>query len=223
MKRKILRGLFIAVFGIASEAAETDSPPPVAKKRGVDQTLTGYKPTQLLSFKIGYLYRAGGQGDFKHFRDGSVLHSGDHLKLIFTPTEDNIYIYIFMVDSHNNVARLFPTDKFKGAAKANKNPVKKSVKYFVPAKSKSFQLDNNTGEESIYLIATRQPDEVLEKPSKFILAKAKRRLIEPELVDDVPDNTPIVFIEDGKKFSVLPKYLKNMCEECVYRVTFQHH
>jgi len=227
MKLKILIGLFIAVFGIASEAAESDSPPSVAKKRGVDQTLTGYKPTQLLSFKISYLYRADGQGDFKHFRDGSVLHSGDHLKLTFTPTADNVYVYIFMVDSHNNVARLFPTDKFKGAAKANKNPVKKGVKYFVPAKSKSFQLDKNTGEESIYLIATRKPDEVLEKPSKFLLVnvKAKRRIIEPELVDDkdVPNNTPIIFIEDGKPFSVLPKYLKNMCEGCVYRVTFQHH
>jgi hypothetical protein len=220
MKLKILIGLFIAVFGMA---AESDTP--VAKKRGVEQTLTSYQSTQRLSFKIGYLYRENGQGDFKHFGDGSVLHSGDHLKLTFTPTANNVYVYIFMVDSHNNVARLFPTDKFKGAAKANKNPVKKGVKYFVPAQSKSFQLDNNTGEESIYLIATRQPDEVLEKPSKFLLAKAKRRIIEPELVEDrdVPDNTPIVFIEDGKSFSVLPKYLKNMCEGCVYRVTFQHH
>jgi len=33
-----------------------------------------------LSFKISYLSRANGQGDFKHFGDGSVLHSGDHLK-----------------------------------------------------------------------------------------------------------------------------------------------
>ncbi|OAD23803.1 hypothetical protein THIOM_000352 [Candidatus Thiomargarita nelsonii] len=119
---------------------------------------------QPLSFKISYWYRADDQGDFKHFGDGSVLHSGDHLKLIFTPTEDNIYIYIFMVDSHNNIARLFPTDDFKGAARANKNPVKKEKQYFVPAASRSFKLDENTGKETLYLIATRQADAIRTNP-----------------------------------------------------------
>jgi len=182
-------------------------------------------PEQPLSFKISYLYRADGQGDFKHFRDGSVLHSGDHLKLIFTPTEDDIYIYIFMVDSHKNIARLFPTDDFKGAAKLNKNPVKKELKYFVPAASRSFKLDDNTGEETLYLIATRQADEILEGQIKNQIMeeiKKKTPLINPELIEDFPENTPIIFEEEGESFSVLLQYLKNMCEGCVYRVSFQH-
>ncbi|KHD05203.1 hypothetical protein PN36_13920 [Candidatus Thiomargarita nelsonii] len=60
-----------------------------------------------------------------------------------------------MVDSHNNVARLFPTDDFKGAAKVNKNPVKKGGQYFVPAAFRSFKLDDNTGEETLYLLESQ--------------------------------------------------------------------
>ncbi|OAD20376.1 hypothetical protein THIOM_003928, partial [Candidatus Thiomargarita nelsonii] len=162
------------------------------------------------------------------------------------PTQDNVFVYIFMVDSHNNVARLFPTDDFKGAAKLNKNPVKKGVEYFVPAAFRSFKLDDNIGEESLYLIAIRQPDDVLESQYKEMLLaqqakdfekitftqtqlfveiemKAKKeRLISPELVEDVPQNAPVTFEEQGEAFSVLPQYLKNMCEGCVYQVTFQH-
>jgi len=198
-----------------------------------------------LRFKINYLYREGGQGDFRSFGEGSVLHSGDSLKLLFKPTEA-AYVYIFMVDAHGNIGRLFPTGNFKGASQLNRNPVQKGMQYFVPAPQKSFRLDRNTGEESIYFIATRQADEVLEQQyqklfvaqqakevetiiliqEKIIIEfekKEKQRLIEPELVTDVvSDEQPTSFEEAGQKFSVLPAYLNNLCEGCVYRVTFKH-
>ncbi len=202
------------------------------------------QPANPLSFKISYLYRAGGRGAFQHFRDGSRLQSGDSLKLLFTPTQDTVYVYIFMVDSDNNLARLFPTDDFIGAATNNKNPVKKGVEYFVPAADKSFKLDNNTGEETIYFISTRQPDDVLERRYQNILSAQrsqdakqiaatqtrlldniytdKQRLIQPELIEDVLENAPVTFTDGGQTFSILPHYLKNMCEGCVYQVTFQH-
>jgi hypothetical protein len=129
--------------------------------------------------------------------------------------------YIFLIDSHKNIARLFPTDDFKGAAKANKNPVKKEKQYFVPAASRSFKLDDNTGEETLYLIATRQADAILENQIMEEIQN-KTHLIKPELIEDFPENTPIIFEEQGQTFSVLPQYLKNMCEGCVYRVRFQH-
>ncbi|RKZ88356.1 MAG: hypothetical protein DRR19_12625 [Candidatus Parabeggiatoa sp. nov. 1] len=66
----------------------------------------------LVGFKIGYWYRAGRTGKFSAFGDGSVLHSGDQIKLMFEPIEES-YVYIFMTDSHNNIARLFiSTDGF---------------------------------------------------------------------------------------------------------------
>jgi len=211
-----------------------------------DSLLTKSNNTQAtLRFKINYLYREGGQKDFRSFGEGSVLHSGDSLKLLFKPTEA-AYVYIFIVDSHGNIGRLFPTADFKGASQANRNPVQKGVQYFVPAARKSFRLDQNTGEESIYFIATREADEVLEQQyqtlffaqqaqavetitliqEKLIIAfkkKEKQRLIEPELVTDVAsDEQPTAFEEAGQKFSVLPAYLNNLCEGCIYRVTFKH-
>jgi hypothetical protein len=220
------------------------------KKRLVTDTLVDDCKTEApktISLKVSYLYRDGGTGAFKHFGNGSVLHSGDSIKLIFTPSEDDVYIYIFMTDSHNNVARLFPTDDFKGAASSNKNPIKKGQQYFIPSASKSFQLDNNIGEESIYLIASRQADAVLENQYKAMLSAQqaneitnitviqtelfieiekktnKQRLITPELVEDTTEKTaPVNFTEKGQSFTVLPQYLKNMCEGCVYKLSFQH-
>ncbi len=217
------------------------------KTRLVDSQLVDddCQPINPLHFEINYLYRDGGQGDFRPFGEGSVLHSGDSLKLLFKPTEE-AYVSIFMIDSHGNIGRLFPTADFKGASQVNRNPVQKGMQYFVPAAHKSFRLDRNTGEESIYFIATRQADEVLEQQyQKLFVAqqakevetitliqekiivefekKEKQRLIDPELVTDVEsDEQPTSFEEAGQTFSVLPAYLNNLCEGCVYRVTFKH-
>ena len=197
-----------------------------SKTRLVDQQLVDDDCQPMINplrFKINYLYREGGQGDFRSFGEGSVLHSGDSLKLLFKPTE-MAYVYIFMIDSHGNIGRLFPTGNFKGASQLNRNPVQKGMQYFVPAPQKSFRLDRNTGEESIYFIATRQADEVLEQQyqklfvaqqakevetiiliqEKIIIEfekKEKQRLIEPELVTDVvSDEQPTSFEEAGKSF-----------------------
>ena len=216
------------------------------KTRGVNEQLVeDCEPRASLRFKINYLYRHQGQGDFYTFGEGSVLHSGDSLKLLFKPTEE-AYVSIFMVDSHGNIARLFPTADFRGASQANRNPVQKNREYFVPAPHKSFRLDHNTGEESLYFIATRKPDAVLEQQyHKLSVAQQtqaietltiiqeqlivefkkneKQRLIEPELATDIASTEqPTSFEEAGQRFSILPSYLNNLCEGCVYRVTFKH-
>ena len=192
-------------------------------------------------FKISYVYRAGGEGDFKAFNNDSMLRSGDHYKLMFEPT-DNSYVYIFQIDSAHKIFRLFPTGDFKDAAKANKNPAQKGLKYFVPAEHKSFQLDQQLGKETIYFVVTRKPDVMLEGKYKMMLAQQqtrnfterslarqqwhnamKLRGAEPELVDDVTKSrSPMVWKEQGQQFSVVPQYLKNICEGCVHIVTFQH-
>jgi hypothetical protein len=197
-------------------------------------------PMDLVGFKIGYWYRTGRTGKFSAFGDGSVLHSGDQIKLMFEPTEES-YVYIFMTDSHNNIARLFPPTAFRGAAVANQNPVQKGVQYFVPARHKSFRLDKNQGKETLYFVATRQPDAVLEQQYQTLLTAQrnrdletitviqeqillnmtkKQRIVEPDLEND--DSQPVEVIEQGERFTVLPRYFNNLCAECVYKVTFEH-
>jgi len=94
-----------------------------------------------LNFKINYVYRPNGKGDFKDFGKGDVLNSGDHYKLMFEPS-DNGYVYIFQIDSSNQIFRLFPTVDFKDSDPKNINSVTKGQKYFVPAKHWSFKQNN---------------------------------------------------------------------------------
>lgn len=229
---------------IAMGSVNFSLPSSDCKKNWLDsQSVDDCDKIEPLSFKINYLYQKRGQGDFYPFGEGSVLHSGDSLKLLFKPTE-RLYVYIFRVDSLGNISRLFPRDDFKERPEANRNPVQKGVQYFVPATHNSFRLNRNTGQESLYFIATRQADALLEEEyQKWFIAqqeqalesltlmqeewlielkkKEKERLIEPELVTDIVSE-PISFEENGERFSVWPAYLKNLCEGCVYRVSFKH-
>jgi len=213
--------------GLEAEAVKKEKPP--------------QQKSNTPDFKINYVYRVAGKGEPKSFSDGSELCSGDSIKLIFEPSE-NGYVYIFQIDSANKIFRLFPTVDFKGAAKANKNPVQKGVKYFIPAEKKSFKLDQQVGKETIYFVVTQKPDIKLDDQYKTMLAQQNtsdikergiarqqwqsamtKRGIQSELEDDVTQSSePVVWKEQEQKFSIMPQYLKNMCEGCVYNVTFQH-
>jgi len=192
------------------------------------------------TFKIKYLSRPKGEEDFQPLGNDSVLYAGSHYKLIFEPTE-NSYVYIFRIDSDNKISRLFPPVKPKRAAKANQNPVQKGVTYFVPAERKSFRLNKQPGKETIYFVATQQPDATLEGQYQLMLAAQKARSFEerlaarqewdtamesrgfaPELVADETQNTPLTWKEKKQQFSVMPQYLKGMCDKCVHMVSFQH-
>ncbi|MDM8568168.1 DUF4384 domain-containing protein [Thiotrichales bacterium HSG1] len=194
-----------------------------------------------LDFKINYVYRPDGKGNFKDFGKNSILNSGDHYKLIFEPSE-NGYVYIFQIDSSNEIFRLFPTTDFKGADPNNINTVSKGQKYFIPAEHWSFKLNKTTGKETIYFVVTSQPDTNLEKYYKTMLAEQKNRSIsnksttrkkwhntmkqrgpEMKLVNDMTQ-PPTIWTEDNKQHSAEKStYLKDMCDGCVYIVEFKHH
>jgi hypothetical protein len=196
---------------------------------------------QKYNTEINYVYRVAGKGKPQSFSNDSVLCSGDSYKLIFELTKDS-YVYIFQIDSANKIFRLFPTVDFKNAAKANKNPVRKGVKYFVPAEDKSFKLDQQVGKETIYFVVTQNPDVKLESQYQTMLAQQntsdikerdvarqqwdsamKTKGVEFELEPDVTQSPePVVWNEQGQQFSIMPQYLKNMCEGCVYIVNFEH-
>jgi len=205
------------------------------KPRGPDIGLVSDSPI------INYIYRASGTGTPKLFGEGSVLHSGDPYKILFEPAKEG-YVYIFQIDASHKIFRLFPTVDFKNADPNNVNPVKKRQQYFVPAESWSFKLDKTTGQETIYFVVTSQPDSTFENHYQTMLAEQKNRNLqdrftarekwdttmklrgsEVELIADmVLSRSPIQFEEQGHQFSVIPQYLKGLCEGCVYIVNFEH-
>ena len=199
-------------------------------------TLTDY-----LVFKINYLYRPGGQGEFRNLTKGSVLRSGDHYKIIFTPTED-CYVYIFQVDSANKIYRLFPMESFGGVMVDNFNPVDAGKTYYIPAESKSFVLDLQTGTEKIYFLGSYQRDRELEEQyQRAFVAQQQKQGVEEQLeqidqllrhamevkgladvMSDPVETERMTWEEEGQTFSVLQQRLENMCDGCVHVLTFEH-
>jgi hypothetical protein len=192
-----------------------------------------------LNFKVNYVYRPGGQGALKPLVEGSVLNSGDHYKIQFTP-EENSYVYIFQVDSTKAIFQLFPMRDFGGVRVDNFNPVKAGVTYHLPAKDKSFQLDNNVGSESILFLAFRQRNQALEEQYEALIKArmSKDKTTEDSLqtamksnfktrglagiVDDPQKKTATVPWTSTESFTVPARHLNNLCADCISMITFEH-
>jgi len=185
-----------------------------------------------LDFQINYVYRSGGKGNYKSITNGSVLHSGDYYKIIFTPVED-CYVYIFQVDSANQLYRLFPMKGFSGVVVNNFNPVQAGKTYFIPAKYKSFELDDVTGTETIYFVASRSKDLLLEQQdalndiaqtqqAQVQLIQTLRKSKGMKAIQDDVTGSNTTWQEQGQEFSVLQRNLEDLCNGCVNILTFEH-
>lgn len=84
-------------------------------------------------------------------KDGGVLHSGDMFRVKFELQEE-AYVYLLALDSLGNIARIFPK-------KDTATPVKiqPHETYVIPKDDEWLRLDENTGQETLYLLASTQP------------------------------------------------------------------
>lgn len=84
-------------------------------------------------------------------RDGGVLRSGDMFRIKFELQEE-AYVYLLALDSLGNIARVFPSKDTELPVK-----VKLHETYVIPKEDEWFRLDENTGQESLYLLASTRP------------------------------------------------------------------
>ncbi len=231
---------------------QPDTVPPVLLANNESANTTDARPLQIasnsrdpggitpdLSFDIKYTYRPKTGSKFTTLTDNTVLHSGDYYKIIFTPSE-TAYVYIFQQGSSGNIFRLFPMKSFGGVTVNNFNPVQPGIKYYIPAKGKSFFLDEQTGTEKLYFITSRQKDEMLENQYKQVLVARRGndtksiQLTQATLTKSIknrdpggiktdPTQTETFTISDkqGQQFTVIRDRLKS-CDGCKSEVTFQH-
>jgi hypothetical protein len=192
-----------------------------------------------LSFQVNYLYRPGGQGSLKPLTEGAVLQAGDHYKIQFTPKEDS-YVYIFQVDSSQAVYRLFPMESFQGVVVNNRNPVGAGVTYTLPAADKSFRLDDQRGQEAIYFMASRRPNQELEQQYEALsqarqqqnaslvnrlqgqLTRSLKRRGLAAIVSDPTQGTSTIRWNATETFTVLTQRLENLRVDRVSVITFEH-
>jgi len=83
--------------------------------------------------------------------DGGVLHSGDMFRITFELQED-AYVYLISFDSQGNLSKLFPVKDAELPIK-----VKANTTYSFPENDGWLLLDNNTGHETFFLIASSEP------------------------------------------------------------------
>ncbi len=108
-------------------------------------------------------------------KEGSILHSFDNFK-VHLRTNRDAYAYILIYDSSNEAHLLFPDAKISAS-----NNIKRAAEYSVPSEGQWFWLDENTGTETIYVLASEKPlDNIrrLLKDMEGVDAKEKKALSE---------------------------------------------
>lgn len=209
----------------------------IADKMPQPEPRTTQSDAAPLLVNLSYVYRTNGQGEFLPIQEGSVLHSGDHYKLILTASEE-CFIYIFQVDSANKVFQLFPMGAFGGVTLNNFNPVTQGKTVYIPAESKSFELDTQTGKEKIYFLASRTRDEELETAYRQLAETQERNSLQEQLaaidellkyaealqqsVDVESPAESVTWEENGQQFSTFLQRLENVRDGVSYVLTFEH-
>ena len=101
-----------------------------------------------------------GYEEARILQDNGQMNQKDLYGRYFKPVEDPYYIYILQQDSTDAVDVIFPNDSFS----ARTNPVPAGEEVWVPRDFNNwFYLDENKGQESILLVATRERNAGLEE------------------------------------------------------------
>jgi len=192
-----------------------------------------------LDFQINYVYRRRGQRHFQPLTDGGTLYSGSYYKIIFTPAED-CYIYLFQIDSAKQLYRLFPLKSFGAVTVNHTNPVQAGKTYYLPGEHQSFELDQQIGQETLYFVASHQPDIVLENQYQAYLQAQQQQnhslaqQVQSQITQTMRNSKGLQRVEEeelgnlttwqeqGQAFSVLRTKLEDLCNGCVDTLTFKH-
>jgi hypothetical protein len=118
-------------------------------------TLTGWwsgqnelPPLALYWYGFAQGERPGnGWTDFRLY-DGMTMYSGDQYRIVFSPTHD-CYVYLLGASGDDPSALLFPNERIRqdNRCRANRN-------YVIPDGHNWFTLDEQAGNETLYLVAS---------------------------------------------------------------------
>jgi uncharacterized protein DUF4384 len=139
----ILAGCF-TICPVAADQA-TDSPPDNAAKSETES------PALTLGTMFWGMKKIGSDYQAIVMQEGSVLNSGDGLKVGFKVNVE-AYVFVLMIDSQGKGSVIFPHPDI-----ATSNHVKAGQWVGIPPADEWFCLDENTGTETIYVLATVNP------------------------------------------------------------------
>jgi hypothetical protein len=115
--------------------------------------------SQALNIKVEYFYEDV-NGDAMPLSNDEALASGQHVGLAFRADAD-CYVHVLWWDSRGKVGRLYPNPRLTEGS----GMVKAGQTYWLPSRTEGrhwYVLDDNPGYETIYFVATREPNAKLE-------------------------------------------------------------
>ncbi len=124
--------------------------------------------TDRLYLDINFGYRTSGKNTreaIESLPPGQiVLRSGDGYLFEFT-ADDDCFLYVYLLDSDQKLVQLFPN----ADVAPERNPVQTGKSYRIPAGEDWFVLDDKSGRETIYFVASRWPAQDLDQLSMQLI------------------------------------------------------
>jgi CHAT domain-containing protein len=161
-------------------------------------------------------------------REGSVLQSGDHFQ-VHVETNKRAHVYVLLFDSQGRAKELFPDPKIEQAGF-----IEGGQRIAVPEKDLWFWLDENTGTETLYILASEEPlPNVRELLRKMEAAdEAGKKRISQEIKNNITivqrgvggitkGKTVTYPLSDGKRIEKVTEVVAGT-ESVVRAISFQH-
>jgi hypothetical protein len=111
---------------------------------------TRLPPLALYWYGFGQRMQDGAWREFA-VQDGMTMHDGDQFRLVFSPSAD-CYAYVLAVDPAGQTSVLFPNEAIRQS-----NQCQANRHYEIPDGVNWFTLDETTGSEMVYLVASYDP------------------------------------------------------------------
>jgi len=115
----------------------------------------------------------GGETIEKIVKDGDTLYSDDYCRINFE-TDQDAYAYVLYYDSTGNLHQLYPDPDTEIPQK-----VKGNTAYTIPeGENKWFQLDNRSGMETVFVLASNKPISNLKETLGVVSGKSAEEVLE---------------------------------------------
>lgn len=129
-----------------------------------------------LVLEYGFIHTSRGNDEQNLLSvDSPVVGSGDKLQIVVKPHAP-LHLYIYLIDSQNELYVLFPSTGEKTSTSLVENTT------YIPGRNQTFVLDNHPGTETFYLLASLDRLADLENATaefcKRKTIKARQRLLD---------------------------------------------
>jgi hypothetical protein len=154
----------------AAPAVPKKQPPRTQPKRAVPQTNPQSSDAsvvvQVLPATYGnrkplglrYAFLRSADNDFREVAPDTVFRSGDRIR-VAVESNDEGYLYVVLKGTSGTWKLLFPNPEIAGGS----NKVQGGAQQTIPPAPGRFAFDEQAGEERLFLVLTRRPEESLEK------------------------------------------------------------